>query len=137
MKLLPSLILKAKQNNINKATMSTDHNPIDNIKQLIAEVKEYIILQKDYAKVEFVEKLSILLSTLIMIFVLLILGMVALFYLLFSLAYAIEPLVGGLAISFSIITVITILLMVCFFRMRKKLITNPLVRLLANLFLNS
>ena len=54
------------------------------------------------------EKLTILLSTLIMIVVLIILGMVALFYLLFALAYVLEPLVGGLMVSFAIIAGINI-----------------------------
>lgn len=115
--------------------MPTQYNAIDNIKQLIAEVKEYIILQKDYAKVEFVEKLTILLSTLFMILIFLILGMAALFYLLFALAYTLEPLVGGLAISFVIISAISILLMIALYHLRKKLIVNPLVKFLANLFL--
>lgn len=116
--------------------MSTPQNTIDNIRQLIAEVKEYVTLQKDYAKVEFVEKLTILLSTLIMVLIFLILGMVTLFYLLFALAYALEPLVGNMIISFTIIAAISLGLMACFYALRKKLITNPLVRFLANLFLH-
>ncbi|WP_321517663.1 phage holin family protein [uncultured Bacteroides sp.] len=115
--------------------MSTDNSTIDNIKQLIAEIKEYAILQKDYAKLQFVEKLTILLSMLIMTFILIILGMVTLFYLLYSLAYILEPLVGGLTISFCIISLISILIMVCMIIFRKNLITNPLVRFLTNLFL--
>lgn len=116
--------------------MSTQQNTVENIQQLIAEVKEYISLQKDYAKVDFVQKLTILLSTLIMILILIILGMVTLFYLLFVLAYALEPLVGGLVYSFSIISGISILLIVIIYRLRTKLITNPLVKFLTNLFLN-
>ncbi len=115
--------------------MSTENNTVDNIRQLIAEIKEYAILQKDYAKLQFVEKLTILLSTLIMTFILIILCMVTLFYLLFSFAYILEPLVGGLTISFAIISVICILIMACIVYFRNKLITNPLVRFLTNLFL--
>lgn len=115
--------------------MSTDKNTIDQIRQLIAEVKEYVILQKDYAKLQFVEKLTILLSTLIMIFILIILGMVTLFYLLFSLAYVLEPLVGGLALSFFIIAGISLLIIACLAIFRNSLISNPLVRFLTNLFL--
>ncbi|BEG98310.1 phage holin family protein [Bacteroides sedimenti] len=115
--------------------MSTDKNTIDNIRQLIAEIKEYVTLQKDYAKLQLVEKLTILLSTLIMIFILIILGMVTLFYLLFSLAYLLEPLVGGLALSFCIIAGITILIIICLVVFRNKLIANPLVRFLTNLFI--
>ena len=45
-----------------------------------------------------------------MILVLIILGMVALFYLLFALAYILEPLVGGLMSSFAIIAGINVVL---------------------------
>ncbi|WP_321424049.1 phage holin family protein [uncultured Bacteroides sp.] len=115
--------------------MPTEKSTIDNIRQLIAEIKEYVILQKDYAKIQFVEKLTILLTALIMTFILITLGMVTLFYLLFSFAYIIEPLVGGLTLSFCIISLISILIMASIIAFRRKLITNPLVRFLTNLFL--
>lgn len=83
--------------------MFTDDKSIENIQQLFAEFKKFLVLQKEYTKLELTEKLTILLSTLIMILVLTILGMVALFYLLFALAYILEPLVGGLMVSFGII----------------------------------
>ena len=76
--------------------MFTDDKSIENIQQLFAEFKKFLVLQKEYTKLELTEKLTILLSTLIMILVLTILGMVALFYLLFALAYVLEPLVGCL-----------------------------------------
>lgn len=81
------------------------------------------------------EKLTILLSTLIMIVILIILGMVALFYLLFALAYVLEPLVGGLMASFAIIAGINILIMALVIIFRKQLIISPMVNFLANLFL--
>ena len=81
------------------------------------------------------EKLNILLSTLIMIVILIILGMVALFYLLFALAYVLEPLVGGLMASFAIIAGINILIMALVIIFRKQLIISPMVNFLANLFL--
>lgn len=114
--------------------MSTEKNTVDSIRQLIAELKEYAILQKDYAKLHFVEKLTILLSTLILIFILITLGMVTLFYLLFSLAYVLEPLVG-LSLSFCLIACLSISIIICMIVFRKNLITNPLVRFLATLFL--
>ena len=78
----------------------------------------------------------ILLSTLIMILVLTILGMVALFYLLFALAYILEPLVGGLMVSFGIIAGINVLLIAIIYFFRRQLIISPMVNFLANLFLN-
>lgn len=56
--------------------MFTDDKSIENIQQLFAEFKKFLVLQKEYTKLELTEKLTILLSTLIMILVLTILGMV-------------------------------------------------------------
>lgn len=116
--------------------MFTDDKSIENIQQLFAEFKKFLVLQKEYTKLELTEKLTILLSTLIMILVLTILGMVALFYLLFALAYILEPLVGGLMVSFGIIAGINVLLIAIIYVFRRQLIISPMVNFLANLFLN-
>ena len=116
--------------------MFTDDKSIENIQQLFAAFKNFLVLQKEYTKLELTEKLTILLSTLIMILVLTILGMVALFYLLFALAYILEPLVGGLMVSFGIIAGINVLLIAIIYFFRRQLIISPMVNFLANLFLN-
>ena len=116
--------------------MFTDDKSIENIQQLFAEFNKFLVLQKEYTKLELTEKLTILLSTLIMILVLTILGMVALFYLLFALAYILEPLVGGLMVSFGIIAGINVLLIAIIYFFRRQLIISPMVNFLANLFLN-
>ena len=116
--------------------MFTDDKSIENIQQLFAEFKKFLVLQKEYTKLELTEKLTILLSTLIMILVLTILGMVALFYLLFALAYILEPLVGGLMVSFGIIAGINVLLIAIIYFFRRQLIISAMVNFLANLFLN-
>ena len=112
--------------------MFADDKSIENFQQLFFEFKKYLELQKEYTKLELTEKLTILLSTLIMI---VILSMVALFYLLFALAYVLEPLVGGLMASFAIIAGINILIMALVIIFRKQLIISPMVNFLANLFL--
>ena len=119
----------------NRANMFADDKSIENIQQLFFEFKKYIELQKEYTKLELTEKLTILFSTLIMILILIILGMVALFYLLFALAYILEPYVGGLTISFAIIASINVVLILLVVAFRKKLIITPMVNFLANLFL--
>lgn len=116
--------------------MFADDKSIENFQQLFFEFKKYLELQKEYTKLDLIEKLTILLSTLIMVLVLVILSMVALFYLLFALAYVLEPLVGGLMTSFAIIAGINILLIVAVIIFRKQLIISPMVNFLANLFLN-
>lgn len=117
--------------------MFSDDKNIQSIEQLFVELKKYIQLQTEYTKLELVEKLSILFSTLIMVAVFVMLSVIVIFYLSFSLAYILEPLVGGLTASFAIISGCLILLIVIIAIFRKKLIINPMVGFLANLFLNN
>ena len=116
--------------------MFANDKNIDNLQQLLAELKKYAELQKDYVKLHLVEKLTILISTLILVFILLILGIIALFYLSFTLAYVLEPHVGGLMASYGIITGCIILLILLIVLFRKRLIVQPMVNFLANLLLN-
>lgn len=116
--------------------MFANDSNIDNLQQLLAELKKYAELQKDYVQLHLVEKLTILASTLILVFVLLVLGIIALFYLSFTLAYVLEPYVGGLMASYGIITGFIILLIILIVVFRKRLIVQPMVHFLANLLLN-
>lgn len=114
--------------------MFANDKNIDNLQQILAELKKYAELQKDYVELHLIEKLTILISSLILVFVLLVLGIIALFYLSFTLAYILEPLVGGLMASYGIITGCIILLIILIVIFRKKLIVQPMVNFLANLF---
>ncbi len=114
---------------------SEDRN-IENLGQLYTQIKRYLSLQKEYARLELVEKLSLLLSTLLIVFVAVALGLVALFYLMFAVAYLLAPAVGGLPASFAILGGVCLLLILLVYLFRKQLIVKPLVRFLALLFLN-
>ncbi|MCD8167584.1 MAG: phage holin family protein [Bacteroides sp.] len=107
---------------------------IENFQELFAEVKKYLELQKEYTKLELVEKLSILFSMPIMILVVVVLALLALFYLSLALAYILEPYVGGLKFSFLIIGGINLLFMICMVAFKKRLFIDPMVRFLSNLF---
>ena len=54
--------------------MFANDKSIDNLTELFKEVKKYLKLQGEYVKLDLVEKLTILLSTLTLIFVLIILA---------------------------------------------------------------
>ena len=114
---------------------STDKT-IDNLQALFTEVKHYVDLQKDYVKLDITHKLTVLLSTLILILILVVLGMIALFYLSFTLAYILEAHVGGLMNSYAIITLGILCLGGLIYGFRQRLIVQPLTRFLANLLLN-
>jgi hypothetical protein len=115
---------------------ASDKN-IDNLQQLFIEFKKYLELQKEYTKLELTEKLSVLLSTMVLVLLLIVLGMIALFYLSLTFAYVLSPLVGGLVVSYGIIAAFHLLLILLIAVFRKKLIIHPMVRFLAELFLNT
>ena len=110
--------------------MFADDKSIENMQQLFIEFKKYLELQKEYTKLEVTEKLSKLLSTLLLVLLVVILGVVVLFHLSFTL-------VGGLMMSFALITCFHILLIVLLVLFRKKLIIDPTVKLIAELFLDN
>ena len=116
--------------------MFTNNKTIDNLQTLFTEVRHYVELQKDYIKLDITHKLIVLLSTLILILILVVLGMIALFYLSFTLAYVLEPLVGGLTTSYAIITGGILLIGLIIYWCRQRIIIQPLTNFLANLFLN-
>lgn len=116
--------------------MFANDKSIDNLTELFKEVKKYLKLQGEYVKLDLVEKLTILLSTLTLIFVLIILGTMAAFYLSFMLVYVLASATGSLVAGYAIIGGILILLAFIIYRLRQKLIFQPMVNFLAKLFLD-
>jgi hypothetical protein len=116
--------------------MESTNEPLDNFQQLYVDVKKYVELQAEYIKVDLVEKLTILLSTLVIITIIIVLVIAALFYCFFALAYALEPILGSLSISFGIISGFYVLLIAVFVLFRKQIVINPLVKFLSKLFLS-
>jgi len=112
----------------------TDSNKINNMQDLFKHVKEYLKLQKEYIRLEVIEKITIVFSALIIILTILLLGIVALFYLSLALAYILSPIVGGLMYSFGIIACIHILLILLVLIFRRRLIVNPMARFIMKLF---
>lgn len=115
--------------------MLSNDKSIENIQQLFIEFKKYLELQKEYTKLEIIEKLSILLSTFILVVLVVTLSVVVLFHLSFSLVYVLLPLVGSLITSYAIIACFHILLIILLVLFRKKFIINPTVKFIAKLFL--
>ncbi len=115
--------------------MFADDKSIESLRQLFFEFKEYLKLQKDYTRLEVTEKLSILLSTLIVVLLAVILGMMALFYISFTLVYLLAPALGSLLAGFGVIAAFHVLLILLLFVFRKQLIVTPMVRFIAGLFL--
>ncbi len=117
--------------------MFANDKSIDNLTELFKEVKNYLKLQGEYTKLDLVEKLTILLSTLTLIFILIVLGTMAAFYLSFMLVYVLASATGSLVAGYAIIGGLLILIALVVYRLRKQLIFQPMVNFLARLFLDN
>ena len=110
--------------------LSSDKN-IESIAQLADVVKQYLVLQKEYLKLDVIDKAGRLITALTLAIVFIILAVAVLFYLSFAAVYWMAPLTGT-AWAFFIIAVLFFVLLVMVFLNRKAWIERPLVRFLAN-----
>lgn len=117
--------------------MFANDKSIDNLESLVKEMKKYIELQGEYLKFDLVEKLTVLLGTLILILLVIVLSMMALFYFSFMLVYALEPIAGSLIGGYAIIGGCIVLITFLIYIYRKKLIFQPMVNFLSHLFLEN
>lgn len=115
--------------------MFANDKSIDNLEALFKEIKKYIELQGQYIKLDLIEKLTILISTLILICVIIVLGMTALFYFSFMLVYTIDSFVNNIIASYAIIGCCILIIGIVIYALRKKIIFQPMVNFLAKLFL--
>ena len=114
--------------------LSSDKN-VENIGQLVQLLKNYVELQKEYLKLDVIDKIVRLITALTLTIVLLLLGIAVLFYLSFACVYWLEPLTGT-GLAFFIIAVLFLVLLILVFLNRKTWIERPLVRFLADVLLN-
>lgn len=104
--------------------------------ELWAELKKYLTLQIDYAKLTMVEKLVVLLSAIAMVAVMLILGACVLFYLSFAVVFMLSDAIGSTWGAYLIVSGIFMVLMLVVYALRQKLILDPVSRFLTRLFLH-
>ena len=104
--------------------------------ELWAELKKYLTLQIDYAKLNTVEKLVVLLSAIAMVAVMLILGACVLFYLSFAVVFMLSDAIGSTWGAYLIVSGIFLVLMLVVYALRQKLILDPVSRFLTRLFLH-
>ena len=118
---------------------SSDKN-VETIGQLVEVLKHYIGLKSEYIKLDVVDKVVRLLTALTIGALLLALLALAVIYLSFAAAYALEDVVG-LAPAFCIVAGAYLLILVIFivfrFIFRKQWIEKPLVKFLASLLMQN
>lgn len=112
---------------------SNDKN-IETIGQLVEVLKRYIGLQKEYLKLDAIEKFVRLMTALILAAVLFLLVVITLIYFSFAAAYAMAPHTGT-AWAFCIVALFYFLALIMVILFRKKWIERPLVKFLASLLM--
>ena len=113
---------------------SNDRN-IETIGQLAEALKHYIGLQREYVKLDVIEKVVRLITVITLTLLLALLVLLTLIYLSFAAAYALAPHVG-MAVAFVIVAAFYLVLLLLFLLFRKRWIEKPVVRFLADLLMD-
>lgn len=116
------------------------HNTMDmelnSYSELWNEVKKYISLKADYAKLTAVEKLTILLSAITFVGILIVLSACALFFMSAALVEWLDTILACKWLANIIVCGIVLLLIIIACCFKKVLILNPVARFVTKLFLN-
>lgn len=106
----------------------------EEVKSVVTDLKEWISLEVEYLKLTAAEKVSVLLSSLILVLVLFIIFMVVLILFSFALVDLFNLFMPH---SLACVTVggILLLLIGCLYLFRGTLVVNPITRLITKLFL--
>ena len=115
--------------------LSSDKN-VETIAQLVEVVKHYLGLQKEYLKLDIIDKIVRLLTFAALVIVFILILVAIMMYLSFALAFWLASYTGT-ALAFLVVGGIHLLLIIVIFIFRKKWIEKPLVRFLANLLLGN
>ena len=115
--------------------MFSSDKSVETIAQLIEVLKNYIGLQKEYVKLDVIDKVVRLVTALALAIVFILLGVAVLLYLSFAIVHWLEP-ITGLGMAYFIVAVIHLLLLIMVVVFRKAWIERPLVRWLASMLLN-
>ena len=116
-----------------KRMFSNDRN-IETIGQLVEALKQYIGLQREYLKLDVIEKVVRLITAITLTVVLSLLVLIFLIYLSFAAAYALAPFVGT-AWAFVIVAAVYLVIFLLVLIFRKRWIERPVVKFLASLLM--
>lgn len=114
--------------------ISSDKN-IESIGQLISELKNYYLLQKEYVQLDVIDKTVRIVSALVLGIIVFVLVLLVLFYLSFATVHWIEPYVGT-GWAFAIVSGFFLLILLLTVLLRKPLIERPLVKFLTETLMN-
>lgn len=115
--------------------MFSNSKNIESIGKLLLEFKKYLELQKEFVKLDATEKMTVILSAILIVTVLLLLGSIVLLFLTFALAYYLGDVLGSLSLGFGLISAFILLLTVIFYLNRNSMVIQPMARFMTKLIL--
>ena len=115
--------------------MFSNSKNIESIGKLLLEFKKYLELQKEFVKLDATEKMTVILSAILIVTVLLLLGSIVLLFLTFALAYYLGDVLGSLSLGFGLISAFILLLTVIFYLNRNRMVIQPTTRFMTKLIL--
>ena len=115
--------------------MFSNSKNIESIGKLLLEFKKYLELQKEFVKLDATEKMTGILSAILIVTVLLLLGSIVLLFLTFALAYYLGDVLGSLSLGFGLISAFILLLTVIFYLNRNRMVIQPMARFMTKLIL--
>ena len=108
--------------------MFSNSKNIESIGKLLLEFKKYLELQKEFVKLDATEKMTVILSAILIVTVLLLLGSIVLLFLTFALAYYLGDVLGSLSLGFGLISAFILLLTVKINLNRNRMVIQPKAR---------
>lgn len=115
--------------------MFSSRKSFEGIDTLFLELKKYLEFQKEYVKLSAAEKLTVMLSAVVVTGVLLVLCSIVLLFLTLALAYFLGDAVGSLPLGFSLVALLVVLLAGMFYANRNRFVIQPLARFVVQLIL--
>ena len=115
--------------------MFSNSKNIESIGKLLLEFKKYLELQKEFVKLDATEKMTVILSAILIVTVLLLLGSIVLLFLTFALAYYLGDVLGSFSLGFGLISAFILLLTVIFYLNRNRMVIQPMARFMTKLIL--
>ena len=110
-----------------------DRNDSNRFEETAQDVMEFCRLQIDAVKLRVLESLATLFNSIFSVFVLVMVAFIALLFLAVALTLLLANWTGSLLIAVLIMAGFFILLSILVYALRKKLIVNPMVRMLSKL----
>lgn len=106
-----------------------------NYKQLYDSIKEHVKLEMEYSKLTLAEKMSILLSRVIIVALLIIFGAGVIFLLLWAFSNWMISVTGSLWLGVFLAIAVLVVIALLVYGYRKQLIINPVTRFVTKLLL--